>query len=210
MCDLHGVRGLHNRCHRSLLHQRGCPPRGGDHTWNQSRNVEVHRYQCLDVCLHRRRVLDADGQDNRGSRRANDGPSTSSSFPFSVSDSHRFKWYDTLWVLRHAFFITLPLITHFALPSALTPSPLAIAPQTNFALQALHRRVQLLKFTSVITLRVPEFRQAAGNYWETQRMEGRWAREDHAINRLFEKTGTGMKREVARELASKFKRGFEL
>jgi hypothetical protein len=80
----------------------------------------------------------------------------------------------------------------------------------NFTLQALHRRVQLLKFTSVITLRVPEFRQAAGNYWETQRMEGKWAREDHAINRLSDKTGTGMKREAAKELASKFKRGFEL
>lgn len=41
-------------------------------------------------------------------------------------------------------------------------------------------------------------------------MEGKWAREDHAINRLSEKTGTGVKREAARELASKFKRGFEL
>ena len=41
-------------------------------------------------------------------------------------------------------------------------------------------------------------------------MEGKWARDDEAINRLADKTGTGTKREVARELASKFKRGFEL
>jgi len=41
-------------------------------------------------------------------------------------------------------------------------------------------------------------------------MEGKWAREDGAINRLSEKTGTGTKREVARELASRLKRGFEL
>jgi len=119
-------------------------------------------------------------------------------------------WYDTLWILRHALFTALPLITHFVLPPSFTLSPLAVVPQTNLALQALHRRVQLCKFTSVITLRVPEFRQAAGSYWETQRMEGKWAREDQAINRLSEKTGTGMKREVARGLASKFKRGFEL
>lgn len=127
-----------------------------------------------------------------------------------MSDSDFLKWHDTLWVLRHVLFATLPLITHLGLPPSLTLSPLAIVPQTNLALQALHRRVQLLKFTSAITLRVPEFRQAAGNYWETQRIEGRWAREDLAINRLSEKTGTGITREAARELASKFKRGFEL
>lgn len=118
-------------------------------------------------------------------------------------------WYDTLWILRHALFIILPLITHFILPSSFTPSPLAIVPQANLALQALNRRVQLFKFTSAITLRVPEFRQAAGNYWETQRIEGRWAREDEAITRLSDKTGTGIKREVARELVSNCKRAFD-
>lgn len=41
-------------------------------------------------------------------------------------------------------------------------------------------------------------------------MEGKWAREDEAINRLAEKTGTGTKKEVASELASKLKHGFEL
>lgn len=85
-----------------------------------------------------------------------------------------------------------------------------MAPQTNFVLQALHRRIQLLKLTAVITLRVPEFRQTVGSYWGTQRMEGRWAREDDAINRLSEKTGTGTKREAAREIAARLKRGFEL
>jgi hypothetical protein len=95
------------------------------------------------------------------------------------------------------------------LPPSSTTSPLALVPQTNFVLQALHRRIQLLKFTSVITLRVPEFRQAAGKYWEAQRMEGKWTREDEAINRLSDKTGRGMKREVAREFVSKCKLGFE-
>jgi len=112
-------------------------------------------------------------------------------------------------MLRHLLFTVLPLITHFALPASFTASPLVIVPQTNITLQALHRRVQLLKFTSDITLRVPEFRQAAGSHRETQRMEGKWAREDEAINRLSEKTGTGIKREVASEVASRFKRGFE-
>ena len=41
-------------------------------------------------------------------------------------------------------------------------------------------------------------------------MEGRWAREDDAINRLSEKTGTGTKREAAREIVAKLKRGFQL
>jgi hypothetical protein len=104
----------------------------------------------------------------------------------------------------------LPLITHFILPPSFTSSPLAIVPQTNFALQALHRRVQLLKLTSVVTLRVPEFRQAAGNYWETQRMEGKWIREDEAINRFSKKTGMGTTREVAKEVALGCKRGFDL
>ena len=113
-------------------------------------------------------------------------------------------------MLRHLLFTILPLIVHFALPASFTPSPLAFVPQTNFALQALRRRIQLFNFTSAITFRVPEFRQTAGNYWETQRMEGKWAREDEAINRLSEKTGTGMNRETAKEIASRFKRGFEL
>lgn len=113
-------------------------------------------------------------------------------------------------MLRHLLFTVLPPIVHFGLSTSFTASPLAIVPQTNNALQALHRRVQLLKFTTAITFRVPEFRQAAGSYWESQRMEGKWAREDEAINRLSEKTGTGTKREVAREVVSRFKRGFEL
>ena len=107
-------------------------------------------------------------------------------------------------------FTALPAITHFALPASFAASPLAIVPQTNVALQKLCRRVQLLKFTAAATLRIPEFRQSAGNHWETQRMEGKWAREDQAINRLSEKTGTGTKREVAKEIASGLKRGFEL
>jgi len=83
-------------------------------------------------------------------------------------------------------------------------------PQTGLALQALNQRLQLLKFTTAITLRVPEFRQTAGSYWETQRTEGKWAREDEAINRLAEKTGTGTTRELANQLASSLKRGLEL
>jgi hypothetical protein len=113
-------------------------------------------------------------------------------------------------MLRHLLFAVLPLIVHFALPVSFIPSPLAFVPQTNLALQALHRRIQLFKLTSAVTFRVPEFRQTVGNYWETQRMEGKWAREDEAITRLSDKTGTGMKREVAREVASRFKRGLEL
>ena len=41
-------------------------------------------------------------------------------------------------------------------------------------------------------------------------MEGKWVREDQAVNRLSEKTGRGMTREMAREVASKFKHGFDL
>jgi len=107
-------------------------------------------------------------------------------------------------------FTALPLVAHFGSPASFTASPLALVPQTNLALQALRQRVQLLKFTAVMALRVPEFRQAAGDYRETQRMEGRWAREDAAINRLAEETGTGTKREVAKELAARLKRGIEL
>ena len=120
------------------------------------------------------------------------------------------KWYDTLWTLRHLLFTAMPLIAHFALPVSFISSPLAVVPQTNFALQALRQRFQLLTFTTAVTLRVPELRQTVGNYWETQRTEGKWAREDEAINRLAEKTGTGTKREVASELVSRLKSGLEL
>ena len=107
-------------------------------------------------------------------------------------------------------FTVLPLIAHSGLPASFTASPLALAPQTSLALQALHQRVRLLNFTAVIALRIPEFRQAAGNYRETQRMGGKWARKDAAINRFAEKTGTGTKREVAKEPAARVKRGLEL
>ena len=130
--------------------------------------------------------------------------------PHSLSHNNCLKWYDTLWILRHLLFTALPLIAHFVLPASFIASPLAIVPHTNFALQALNQRIQLLKFTSAVTLRVPEFRQAAGNYWETQRTEGKWAREDEAINRLADKTGTGTTREVASQLASRLKLGLEV
>ena len=41
-------------------------------------------------------------------------------------------------------------------------------------------------------------------------MEGKWAREDEAINRLAEKTGTGTTREMASELVSRLKRGLDV
>ena len=63
--NLHRVCGVHDWCHRALLRQRGRAPRPGDATWNQSRIVEVHHDRYLDIGLHRRRVLDVDGQDNR-------------------------------------------------------------------------------------------------------------------------------------------------
>ena len=171
--------------------------------------MEVCHHRLFDVGLHHRRVLDVDRQGSRQSARSNDGLSDSLLSTHSVSSGGCLKWHDTLWTLRHLLFTALPLIAHFVLPASFIASPLAIVPQTNLALQALHQRVQLLKFTTSVTLRVPEFRETAGNYWETQRTEGKWAREDEAINRLAEKTSTGTKREVASELVATLKRGLE-
>jgi len=88
-------------------------------------------------------------------------------------------------------------------------SPLAMVPMTNLAVQSLHRRIQLLKFTSQAASRTPEFRRTAGAFWDRQRVEGQWAREDEGVNRTAEFAGVVLQREGANQIAAGLKQGFE-
>ena len=63
--DIHGIRCVRAPRHRVILHQGGRTPRSGDGGRNQSRDVEVCHHRVFDAGLHRRRVLDVDGQDSR-------------------------------------------------------------------------------------------------------------------------------------------------
>lgn len=118
-------------------------------------------------------------------------------------------WHDTLWIIRHLLFLLLPLAIHFVCPESLSMSPLAMVPMTNLAVQSLHRRIQLLKFTSQAASRTPEFRRTAGAFWDRQRVEGQWAREDEGVNRTAEFAGVVLQREGANQIAAGLKQGFE-
>lgn len=123
--------------------------------------------------------------------------------------SYLLQWHDTLWTLRHLLFLFLPLTVHFLCPASTFVSPLAMVPMTNLALQSLMRRIQLMKFTNGATARVPELRQATGEFWEKTRSEGRWAREDESLNKTAEFSGAALPREGARQIAMGWKQGYE-
>jgi hypothetical protein len=69
--------------------------------------------------------------------------------------------------------------------------------------------MQLLKYTSEATSRIPALRQAAGEFWDTQRTEGQWAREDETVNRTAEFAGVALQREGAHKLVAGLQQGFE-
>ncbi|KAH9835332.1 uncharacterized protein C8Q71DRAFT_837178 [Rhodofomes roseus] len=130
-----------------------------------------------------------------------------------------FMWHDMLWALRQLVFLVTPLLTHFLLPS--TPSyasnPTAPAHAAQLALEQASRRLVTLRYTRGAVMRDPRMRAAAGDWWERQRVEGEWAREDETVRRVADRLGKGFDetgvegegriRKITREAVASFRAG---
>lgn len=112
-----------------------------------------------------------------------------------------FMWHDTLWALRQLIFLLTPLLTHFLFPS--TPrglaDPAAPANAASIALEQASTRLATLRYTRGAVMRDPRTRAAAGDWWDRQRVEGEWAREDEGVRRVAERLGKGFAEEGEKE-----------
>jgi len=101
-------------------------------------------------------------------------------------------WHDVLWTYRHILFLILPILLR-NLPSSPPASNSAMAslPATLGLFEQSLTRIHLLKFTRGAIMRDPKFRDTAGGWWDQQRKEGEWGREDVSVQRMAERAGLG-------------------
>ncbi|KAH9038504.1 hypothetical protein EDB85DRAFT_1932667 [Lactarius pseudohatsudake] len=101
-------------------------------------------------------------------------------------------WHDTLWSLRHALFIALPLILHL-LPATPAPPPLRHTLQhAAHTADVLLARVHLLRLGMASTQRVPELRARAAAFWEHERGVGEAVRQDVGVRAAAERARLGL------------------
>ncbi|KZT70412.1 hypothetical protein DAEQUDRAFT_744676 [Daedalea quercina L-15889] len=102
-------------------------------------------------------------------------------------------WHDNLWALRQFAFLLTPLATHLLLPARPQAffDPVAPALEASAALEQASTRLATLRYARGAIMRDPQMRAAAGEWWERQRVEGAWAREDEGVQRVAERLGKG-------------------
>jgi len=108
-------------------------------------------------------------------------------------------WHDNLTLLRNIAFIIFPIFLHFALPPRGIvghpgPQPVPIsgtAARQITALQSLINKLQLLKYTRGAVSRSPVLSTSAQSYWQTERQEGTWVREDPIVRDVARRTVFG-------------------
>ncbi|KAI0777343.1 hypothetical protein BD413DRAFT_609721 [Trametes elegans] len=116
-----------------------------------------------------------------------------------------FMWHDNLWLARHLLFLLLPVLIH-ALPlSPPRPNPGPLLSAARGTLEHTHAQLLGARFAHAAAARQPALRAAAGEWWERQRAEGAWAREDPHVQRAAERLGRGF-REGAEGDAGKLSR----
>lgn len=99
------------------------------------------------------------------------------------------QWHDNLWLLRHLFFLFLPLLLHL-LPRAAPPqSPVPLLATAHLELRQTKDRLSTVRFVHAATQREPTLRAAAAGWWDRQRVEGEWARADEHVRHAAEKLG---------------------
>ena len=111
------------------------------------------------------------------------------------------KWHDTLWSLRHALFIVLPLTIHL-LPAPYAPPPLRYTLQdAAHAADVLLARTHLLRLGTAGTQRVPELRERAAAFWTREQGVGEAVRQDAGVRVAAERSGLGLSPGVTPKVA---------
>lgn len=98
--------------------------------------------------------------------------------------------HDTLWTLRHLFFLLLPLVVHSTPPSQ-PPDPTNSLIATHAKLQTTLTRLTSLKYMRGALMRDPHLRASATQWWDNQRISGGWVREEPSVQKLADKFGYG-------------------
>ncbi|OCH91271.1 hypothetical protein OBBRIDRAFT_792432 [Obba rivulosa] len=102
-------------------------------------------------------------------------------------------WHDFVWLVRQLLFLIVPLVTHFAPQSSPSPSPSPMLSiyATRDLLDKDLKRFLSLRYMRGAIMRDPTLRGAAIEWWEQQRVEGEWAREDQHVRHVAEQLGKG-------------------
>ncbi|KIM71348.1 hypothetical protein PILCRDRAFT_54875, partial [Piloderma croceum F 1598] len=100
-------------------------------------------------------------------------------------------WHDVLWAYRHILFLILPIVLRVLPSSPPAANPMASLPSTLGLLEQSLARIHLLKFTRGSVMRDPRLRETAGEWWDRERKEGEWGREDEDVQRMAERLGFG-------------------
>jgi hypothetical protein len=106
------------------------------------------------------------------------------------------KWHDTLWSLRHALFLALPLTLHL-LPSPHqhhSPSPPSLRTtlaSLNIRADSLLARANLIRLGTAGIQRVPELHARASTFWTRERCIGAAVRYDADVRAAAERVGLG-------------------
>lgn len=115
----------------------------------------------------------------------------------SLSLSHTYtihitQWHDTLWALRHALFLALPLSIHLLPAPPPTPTLSTTLTHLSKTADAQLTHVHLLRLSTASIQRVPELRARATAFWARERSVGAAVRHDADVRDAAERLGLGI------------------
>lgn len=110
----------------------------------------------------------------------------------SHTQFHITQWHDTLWSLRHAFFLALPLSIHLLPAPPPTPTLSTTLTHLSKTADAQLTHVHLLRLSTASIQRVPELRARATTFWARERSVGAAVRHDADVREAAERLGLGI------------------
>lgn len=105
---------------------------------------------------------------------------------------HITQWHDTLWALRHALFLALPLSIHLLPAPPPTPTLSTTLTHLSKTADAQLTHVHLLRLSTAGIQRVPELRARATAFWARERSVGAAVRHDADVRDAAERLGLGI------------------
>lgn len=102
------------------------------------------------------------------------------------------QWHDTLWSLRHALFLALPLTIHLLPAPPSTPKLLTTLTHLSKTADAQLTHIHFLRLSTAATQRIPELRTRATAFWTRERSIGAAVRRDPDVRDAAERVGLGI------------------